>query len=242
MCYRPALLLADEPTGNLDRRNSAEILDLLRRCHRDLGQTILLVTHDERLAAQADRVITPERRPHRQRPQAGVRRMWKDFSRSYLARNRAAGWTVAAAALAAAFFLSLLCSLAYNLWVYEIRRITQEEGGWHARVTVAQDGGQPDETLQKLTQFANVETAVLSPAPAAEGSAIIELTFRDRGEHLPGPGADPDALAAAGGCGPGPQHAAGPLSGHRPAGPPARRCCCPFCWQCWRGGRRAWCC
>ena len=107
--------------------------------------------------------------------------MWKDFSRSYLARNRAAGWTVAAAALAAAFFLSLLCSLAYNLWVYEIRRITQEEGGWHARVTVAQDGGQPDETLQKLTQFANVETAVLSPAPAAEGSAVIELTFRDRG-------------------------------------------------------------
>ena len=53
--------------------------------------------------------------------------MWKDFSRSYLARNRAAGWTVAAAALAAAFFLSLLCSLAYNLWVYEIRRITQEK-------------------------------------------------------------------------------------------------------------------
>ena len=58
LCYRPALLLADEPTGNLDRRNSAEILDLLRRCHHDLGQTILLVTHDERLAAQADRVIT----------------------------------------------------------------------------------------------------------------------------------------------------------------------------------------
>ena len=58
LCYRPALLLADEPTGNLDRRNSAEILDLLRRCHRDLGQTILLVTHDEHLAAQADRVIT----------------------------------------------------------------------------------------------------------------------------------------------------------------------------------------
>ena len=103
--------------------------------------------------------------------------MWKDFSRSYLARNRAAGWTVAAAALAAAFFLSLLCSLAYNLWVYEIRRITQEEGGWHARVTVAQDGGQPDETLQKLTQFANVETAVLSPAPAAEASSS---RFRER--------------------------------------------------------------
>lgn len=58
LCYRPALLLADEPTGNLDRKNSDEILDLLRLFHKNLGQTILLVTHDETLAAQADRVIT----------------------------------------------------------------------------------------------------------------------------------------------------------------------------------------
>ena len=58
LCCRPALLLADEPTGNLDRKNSAEILDLLRLCHQNLGKTILLVTHDETLAAQADRVIT----------------------------------------------------------------------------------------------------------------------------------------------------------------------------------------
>ena len=58
LCYRPALLLADEPTGNLDRKNSAEILDLLKLCHKNLGQTILLVTHDESLATQADRVIT----------------------------------------------------------------------------------------------------------------------------------------------------------------------------------------
>ncbi len=58
LCYRPDLLLADEPTGNLDRKNSGEILDLLQLCHRSLGQTILLVTHDERLAAQAERVIT----------------------------------------------------------------------------------------------------------------------------------------------------------------------------------------
>ena len=62
LCCRPALLLADEPTGNLDRKNSAEILDLLRLCHQNLGQTILLVTHDETLAAQADRVIDRPRR------------------------------------------------------------------------------------------------------------------------------------------------------------------------------------
>lgn len=55
---QPPVILADEPTGNLDRRNSTEILDLLRLFHRNLNQTILLVTHDEQLAAQADRVIT----------------------------------------------------------------------------------------------------------------------------------------------------------------------------------------
>ena len=58
LCYRPALLLADEPTGNLDRRNAGEIWDLLQLCHRNFQQTILLVTHDEHLAAQAGRVVT----------------------------------------------------------------------------------------------------------------------------------------------------------------------------------------
>ena len=110
--------------------------------------------------------------------------MWKDFSCSYLARNRAAGWTVAAAALAAAFFLSLLCSLAYNLWVYEIRRITQEEGGWHARVTVAQDGGQPDQN-GVLSQIAVKQQArkfpihihqILSRRPGCSGAAQSRLT------------------------------------------------------------------
>ena len=53
----PMLLLADEPTGNLDSRNSAEIIRMLRRSNQELGQTILIVTHDERIALQAYRVI-----------------------------------------------------------------------------------------------------------------------------------------------------------------------------------------
>lgn len=53
----PSLLLADEPTGNLDSKNSAEIIRLLRKSNQDLGQTILIVTHDEKVAAQTDRVI-----------------------------------------------------------------------------------------------------------------------------------------------------------------------------------------
>ena len=48
------------PTGNLDQKNSREIIDLLKLSNRNLGQTILLITHDEKVALEADRVITIE--------------------------------------------------------------------------------------------------------------------------------------------------------------------------------------
>ena len=57
---RPAILLADEPTGNLDRKNSRETMDLLKLSHRRFGQTVLLITHDEKLALEADRILTME--------------------------------------------------------------------------------------------------------------------------------------------------------------------------------------
>lgn len=60
LIYRPALLLADEPTGNLDQKNSGEIMDMIKLSNRNLKQTILLITHDEKIALQADRIITVE--------------------------------------------------------------------------------------------------------------------------------------------------------------------------------------
>ena len=60
LIYRPALLLADEPTGNLDRKNSREIIDMLKLSNQSLNQTILLITHDEAIALEASRVITIE--------------------------------------------------------------------------------------------------------------------------------------------------------------------------------------
>ena len=60
LIYRPALLLADEPTGNLDRKNGEEIIDMLKLSNRSLNQTILLITHDEKIALEADRIITIE--------------------------------------------------------------------------------------------------------------------------------------------------------------------------------------
>ncbi len=55
---RPALILADEPTGNLDTANGAHVLEMLHDLNRREGATLVLVTHDENLARQADRVIT----------------------------------------------------------------------------------------------------------------------------------------------------------------------------------------
>lgn len=57
---RPAILLADEPTGNLDRKNSEETIELLKLSNQQYGQTILLITHDEKTALKADRIITLE--------------------------------------------------------------------------------------------------------------------------------------------------------------------------------------
>ncbi|HRU95815.1 MAG TPA: ABC transporter ATP-binding protein [Ruminococcus sp.] len=54
----PQIILADEPTGNLDSKNSAEIIALLRQSNREFDQTILIITHDENIALQCDRIIT----------------------------------------------------------------------------------------------------------------------------------------------------------------------------------------
>ncbi len=56
----PALVLADEPTGNLDSKNSAEIMELLKMSNRKYDQTLLVITHDEDIALQADRVMVIE--------------------------------------------------------------------------------------------------------------------------------------------------------------------------------------
>lgn len=60
LLYRPALLLADEPTGNLDNKNSREIIEMLKLSNKNLGQTIVMITHDEKIALETDRIINLE--------------------------------------------------------------------------------------------------------------------------------------------------------------------------------------
>lgn len=60
MIYQPAIILADEPTGNLDRKNSKEIIELLKMSNKKYKQTIIMITHDEQIALEASRVIKIE--------------------------------------------------------------------------------------------------------------------------------------------------------------------------------------
>jgi lipoprotein-releasing system ATP-binding protein len=57
LAHKPPLVLADEPTGNLDTASSAEVLALMRRFNRELGTTFLIVTHDPRIADACDRIV-----------------------------------------------------------------------------------------------------------------------------------------------------------------------------------------
>lgn len=58
LIYNPSIILADEPTGNLDRKNSKGIIEIFKYFNKTLKQTIILITHDEEIALKADRIVT----------------------------------------------------------------------------------------------------------------------------------------------------------------------------------------
>lgn len=88
--------------------------------------------------------------------------MWKDYSRSYLKNNRASGRSVMAAALAATMFLSLLCVIAYNLWVYEVEKVALEEGEWRSSpANDLQNGAMPMLLMMYLAVLAIVVLSLI---------------------------------------------------------------------------------
>ena len=60
MITNPSMIIADEPTGNLDTKSSEEIVELLKKSNRDYKQTIIMITHNMEIAKQADRIIKLE--------------------------------------------------------------------------------------------------------------------------------------------------------------------------------------
>lgn len=102
--------------------------------------------------------------------------MWKDYSRSYMKHNRASGISIMAAVLVASMFLSLLCSAAYNFWVYDLEKIRLEEGDWQGRL-VCETWSADD--FAAVYQFANVEKAVVNEELSKRDETVIDIYFRN---------------------------------------------------------------
>ena len=102
--------------------------------------------------------------------------MWKDYSKSYIKNNRASSISIIAAALVATMFLSLLCSIAYNFWTYDVEQIILEEGDWQGRIvceTLGSDDLSEDNILSLVCQFANVEKAVAGGGELSPKEGIV---------------------------------------------------------------------
>ena len=101
--------------------------------------------------------------------------MWKDYSKSYIRNNYASSVSIMAAVLIATMFLSLLCSIAYNFWTYEIEKIIIEEGGWQGRIT-----GEIDKAgLYMIQNFANVDKAVINEELSEKEDIVIDIYFKN---------------------------------------------------------------
>ena len=102
--------------------------------------------------------------------------MWKDYSKSYIKNNRASSISIMAAALVATMFLSLLCSIAYNFWAYDVEQIILEEGDWQGRI-VCEALGSDD--LSMVCQFANVEKAVINEELSQKEKIVADVYFKN---------------------------------------------------------------
>lgn len=101
--------------------------------------------------------------------------MWKEYSFSYIKNNRALSISVIAAALISALFLSFLCTLFYNMWVYNIDQTVLEEGGWEGRITDNLTG----EDLLVIQNFGNVKKAVINKELSAEQETTVDIYFQN---------------------------------------------------------------
>lgn len=101
--------------------------------------------------------------------------MWKDYSFSFIKKNRASSISIMVAAFISALFLSLICSLFFNFWTYEIERIVLEEGDWQGRIA----GNIADDDLTFIQNFGNVEKAVINTELSEGNKTVVDVYFRD---------------------------------------------------------------
>ena len=102
--------------------------------------------------------------------------MWKDYSKSYIKNNRASSISIMAAALVATMFLSLLCSIAYNFWAYDVEQIILEEGDWQGRIVCE---ALSSDDLSIVCQFANVEKAVINKELSKKEKIVADVYLKN---------------------------------------------------------------
>lgn len=102
--------------------------------------------------------------------------MWKEYSSSYIRHNRASSASIIIAAFVSALLLSLLCSLFYNLWIYEIARLEAEEGDWQGRLTGEMDSAD----LDAIWDYRNVERAVVNEALSDEEGLVVDICLKNK--------------------------------------------------------------
>lgn len=101
--------------------------------------------------------------------------MWRDYSSGYIKNNRTSSISVIAAALISALFLSFLCTLFYNLWIYDVEQIILEEGDWEARIT----GDITAEDLLLIQNFGNVKNAAVNENLSKEQETVVDIHFQN---------------------------------------------------------------
>ncbi|MDO4299737.1 MAG: ABC transporter permease, partial [Lachnospiraceae bacterium] len=99
----------------------------------------------------------------------------KDYSASFIKKNRASSVSIMAAAFISALFLSLLCSLFFNLWNYEVEQIVLEEGDWQGRIT----GEINEDDLSLIQNFANVEKAIVNEKLSEGPELVVDVYFQN---------------------------------------------------------------
>ncbi len=101
--------------------------------------------------------------------------MWKDYSASFIKKNRASSVSIMVAAFISALFLSLLCSLSFNFWNYDVEQIVLEEGDWQGRIT----GEIDEDDLAMIQNFANVKKALANEELSEEPEIAVDVYFQN---------------------------------------------------------------
>lgn len=99
--------------------------------------------------------------------------MWKDYSFSYIKNNRASSMSIIVAAFISSLFLSFICCMFYNVWLYDTEKIVLDEGDWQGRIT----GELDDEDLLTIQTFGNVEDMVVNKELSGEKELVVDIYF-----------------------------------------------------------------